>query len=175
MGNTLNVTYSSVNLFSLIASEITPAYIANNIFYPSSTPNVYTQGLLLLQLVNNTFVNQKSRASIDCLLCVYMEVKGITFTDYTANADALFDIVTLPQIQVALLFNDVRLVNNAFNVYDFRFFMTLTPADTIVFTYLTIESNTFASSRPLVKLPGATTLIIDNVHCSGNSYSNEEV
>ena len=104
-----------------------------------------------------------------------MEVKGITFTDYTANADALFDIVTLPQIQVALLFNDVRLVNNAFNVYDFRFFMTLTPADTIVFTYLTIESNTFASSRPLVKLPGATTLIIDNVHCSGNSYSNEEV
>ena len=64
--------------------------------------------------MNNTFVDQISRAAIDCLSCVYMEVKGITFTNYSGNADALFDIVTLPQIPVALIFNDVRLVENAF-------------------------------------------------------------
>ena len=114
VGNTLNVTYSNINVFSLVASELTPAYIANNVFYPSRRPYVFSQGLVLLQLVNNTFVDQISRAAIDCLLCVYMEVKGMTFTNFSGNADALFDIVTLPQIPVALIFNDVRLVENAF-------------------------------------------------------------
>ena len=137
----MNVTYSNINVFSLIASEVTTAYFANNVFYSGLRPYIFSQGLLLLKLENNTFVNQNSRAPIDCLMCLYLEVDGMLFTNYTSTTDALFDIVTIPQVPVALIFNNVRLENNAFVLNDFRFFMTLTQADTIVFTQLTIAQN----------------------------------
>ena len=62
--------------------------------------------------------------------------------------------------------------------------MSITAADTVVFTNFVVSQNSkfdeinvlgFVSNLPLVKIPGATTLIIDNVHCSNNSYSNDEV
>ena len=74
-----------------------------------------------------------------------MEVTTLNFTKIRGNTNALIDIVNMPQVVPTLIFNDLTIEENQFDQHDFRFFLSLSKVDVVVFNTLRFINN---SNRP---------------------------